>query len=170
MRILLGPGAMGHADSMAPYVSGLRRRGFDAHAIDLPRGSAERAVPAFIEAARAAGPSGTVVGGGHSFGGRVAGLAATESDLAGLVLFSYPLHPPGRPSLDRAAHWPGIRCRALLICGDRDEYARPDLLKAALPSMPRGELAVMPGAGHGLSGHLETALDLAARFLSTLCP
>ena len=46
-RIFLGHGASGTAASMAPFVDGLRRRGFDATAIDLPKRKAEDAVPAF---------------------------------------------------------------------------------------------------------------------------
>ena len=92
----LGHGASGSSASMAPFVDGLERRGFAATAIDLPKRKAEDAVPAFHAVVpRAAG----VVVGGHSYGGRVASLAAAEpgAPYAALVLFSYPLHPPGAP-------------------------------------------------------------------------
>ncbi len=85
---------------MAPFVTGLRRRGLDVVAIDLPRRKAEDALPAFHHVV----PSGAdVVVGGHSYGGRVASLAAAEPDAPyrALVLFSYPLHPPGTTRADR---------------------------------------------------------------------
>src|SRR5262245_4027871 len=99
LRIFLGHGASGTSASMAPFVRGLERRGLRATAIDLPRRKAEEAVPAFHQVVPRA--DGIVVG-GHSYGGRVASLAAAEpgAPYAALVLFSYPLHPPGRP--DRA--------------------------------------------------------------------
>ena len=86
---------------MAPFVAGLRARGVSATAIDLPRRRAEDALPAFhlVVPSRP-----DVAVGGHSFGGRVASLAAAEpgAPYAGLVLFSYPLHPPGGPEWTRA--------------------------------------------------------------------
>ncbi len=109
LRCFLGHGASGSAASMAPFVSGLRERGVEAVAIDLPKRKAEDAVPAFHLVVPSAAD---VVVGGHSFGGRVASLAAAEpgAPYAALVLFSYPLHPPGstrthrRPDQPLAVH------------------------------------------------------------------
>jgi len=151
---------------MAPYVNGLLARGMDATAIDLPRRRAEDALPAFHLAV----PSeGHVVVGGQSYGGRVASLAAAEPDApyAALVLFSYPLHPPG--AHDRAdarvAHWPSIRCPVLLLSGGSDPFARIDLLQAAVPRLARAELVTYPGLGHTLKPVLEDVLDRTAAFL-----
>ena len=85
----LAHGASAGAASMRPHVSGLRARGLRAETVQLPRGSAERAVPAYRQAAPDATAS---IIGGHSFGGRVASLLAAEKTYAGLVLLSYPLH------------------------------------------------------------------------------
>src|SRR6266851_215126 len=85
---------IGNAASMKPYVVGFKRRGIDAVAVDLPRGGAEKAVPVFI---KTSGRGHEVAGGGQSFGGRVASMAAVEADFGGLILFSYPLHRPGFP-------------------------------------------------------------------------
>ena len=81
-----------------------------------------------------------VVVGGHSFGGRVASLAAAEPDApyAALVLFSYPFHPPGQPERTdaRIAHWPSIACPVLLLSGESDPFAQIDLLRAAVHLLP----------------------------------
>ena len=69
---------------MKPYVIGFKHRGIDAVAVDLPRGGAERAVPVFI---KTSGRGHDVIGGGQSFGGRVASMAAVEADFGGLILF-----------------------------------------------------------------------------------
>jgi predicted alpha/beta-hydrolase family hydrolase len=159
--VVLGPGAFGEAESMREYVAGLRARGVEAAAVDLPRGAAARAVPAFL----AACPEGRLVAGGHSFGGRVASLAALERDFAGLVLFSYPLRKAWR---QRTQHWAEIGCPVLILNGEEDELAPLDDLRRALPLLRQGRLLTFPGAGHGLGAALPAALDEAARFVATL--
>src|SRR6184192_4677120 len=131
MRVVLGHGASGNAASMKPYVVGFKRRGIDALAVDLPKSNAERAVQVFVE------QSGRdVVCGGQSYGGRMASMAAVEADFAGLVLFSYPLHRPGFPDQLRTEHWPQIRCPTLFLSGDRDPFARIELLQEKIKLIP----------------------------------
>jgi predicted alpha/beta-hydrolase family hydrolase len=166
LRCFLGHGASGSAASMAPFVAGLRRRGVEAVAIDLPRRKAEDAVPAF----HAVVPSAVDVAvGGHSYGGRVASLAAAEpgAPYAGLVLFSYPLHPPGAPERTEAriSHWPSIRCPVLLLSGESDPFARIELLRTGIGLLEHAELVTYPRLGHTLKPVLDDALDRAAAFL-----
>ena len=154
---------------MAPFVDGLRTRGLVATAIDLPKRRAEDALPAFHLVV----PSATdVVIGGHSYGGRVASLAAAEPDApyAGLVLFSYPLHPPGAPdrTAARTAHWPAIACPVLLLSGESDPFARIELLRATVPLLRDAELITWARLGHGLRPVLDEALDRVAAFLRAL--
>ena len=162
MRIVLGHGASGNAASMKPYVEGFKRRGIDGVAVDLPRGNAEKAVPVFI---KTSGRGHDVVGGGQSFGGRVASMAAVEADFGGLVLFSYPLHRPGFPDQLRTEHWRRIKCPTLFLSGDRDPFARLDLLKEKIKLIKGSRLVVFKGQGHGLLAVLDDALDTAVDFL-----
>jgi hypothetical protein len=162
MRVTLGHGASGDAASMKPYVVGFKKRGIDAVAVDLPRGGAEKAVPVFI---RTSGRGHEVVGGGQSFGGRVASMAAVEADFGGLVLFSYPLHRPGFTDQMRIAHFHSIRCPTLFMSGDRDPFARIDLLKEMVKLVPHSRLEIFKGQGHGLLKVLDQALDVAADFI-----
>jgi len=171
IRCFLGHGASGSSASMAPFVTGLRARGVTATAIDLPRRKAEEAVPAFHLVV----PSATNVAvGGHSYGGRVASLAAAEpgAPYAGLVLFSYPLHPPGAAERTEAriAHWSAIHCPVLLLSGESDPFARIDLLRASVSKLQRAELVTYPRLGHTLKPVLEDVLDRAATFLLGLSP
>ncbi|MBF8290114.1 MAG: hypothetical protein HW391_1082 [Chloroflexi bacterium] len=165
-RIYLGHGASGDATSMAPFVAGLERRGIAAVAVDLPRRRAEDAVSAW----RATVPDdlGVAVG-GHSYGGRVASLAAAEpgTSYAALVLFSYPLHPPGSPERTEAriAHWPRIACPVLLLSGESDPFARIELLRTAVGLLPDARLVTYPRLGHTLRPVLDDALDRVAAFL-----
>jgi predicted alpha/beta-hydrolase family hydrolase len=156
---------------MKPFVDGLRARGFGAEAVDLPKRKAEEVVSVW----RAAVPDGPGIAvGGHSFGGRVASLAAAEPDTTyeALVLFSYPLHPPGKPenTAARIAHWPKIRCPVLLLSGEADPFAQVKLLRDAVKLLPRHELVTWPGLGHGVKPVLDDALDRVAAFLREIAP
>ena len=165
MKVVLGHGASGNAASMKPYVVGFKSRGIDAMAVDLPRGGAERAVPVFI---KASGHGHEVIGGGQSFGGRVASMAAIEADFGGLILFSYPLHRPGFTDQRRTAHLPSIRCPTLFLSGDRDPFAQIDLLKESVKLVSNSKLVIFKGQGHGLLAVLDEALDVAADFIKSI--
>jgi predicted alpha/beta-hydrolase family hydrolase len=169
VRIYLGHGASGTAASMAPFVDGLVQRGIAAQAIDLPKRRAENAVAALRQIVP---NQADIAIGGHSYGGRVASLAAAGEDAAwsALVLFSYPLHPPGAPERAdaRISHWPAIRCPVLLLSGESDPFARLDLLRAAVALLPRAELVTYPRLGHTLRPQLDDVLDRTAAFLGRI--
>jgi predicted alpha/beta-hydrolase family hydrolase len=168
MKVLLGHGASGNAASMSPFVDGLRRRGIDAGAVDLPKRKAEDAVPVWRDAV----PDGpATVAGGHSYGGRVASLAAAAgAGYAGLVLFSFPLHPPGQPNRTepRIAHFPSIECPVLFLSGESDPFARIELLRAAVEKIPRATVVTYPRLGHTLKPVLEDVLDRVRSFVEEL--
>ena len=91
--------------------------------------------------------------GGHSYGGRQSSmLLAEESDLAaGLVLLSYPLHPPRRPEQQRTAHLPDLRTPTLFVHGTRDAFGMIEELEQAIKMIPaRTKLIAVEGAGHDL--------------------
>ena len=117
--------------------------------------------------------AGPVYLGGQSYGGRQATmLAADEPDVAqGLLLFSYPLHPPGKPERLRIEHFPRLRIPALFVHGSRDPFGAIAELREAVAQIP-GPSQIMPveAAGHDLRrgrfdlGAVATAfLALAAR-------
>ena len=174
VRFYVAHGASGSSASMRAHVEGLKRRGIDAIAIDLPVKKAEDAVPTFRTIVPDAPGNGDarITAGGQSYGGRVATLAAAAdgTDYAGIVCFSYPLHPPGKPEQAeaRTKHWPAIRCPVLLLSGEADPFARIELLRAAVPLLRNGELHTYPKLGHTLKPVLEDALDRAAEFLLKL--
>ncbi len=120
-----------------------------------PRGSAERdqqGLAAAVAAVRRQS-SGRVFLGGHSYGGRQASmLAADQPGLAdGLLLLSYPLHPPQKPNELRTAHFPRLQTPALFVSGTCDGFGSVDELGLALTLIPaRTELLTVNGAGHEL--------------------
>ncbi len=169
LTVRLAHGASGSAAAMRPWTDGLTKRGFAAEPVQLPRGSAERAIPAYRQAAP---PDGATVIGGQSFGGRVASLLAADETPAGLVLLCYPLHRPGHPetTAERTAHWPRITCPVLLLSGERDPFATIALLRTAVGLLPDAELVTYPGIGHGLNAVRDDALDRIAAWLGRLTP
>ena len=97
--------------------------------------------------------AGRVFLGGQSYGGRQASvLAASEPSLAsGLLLLSYPLHPPGRAVDWRTAHFPSLHTPALFVSGAKDAFGSIGELKTAIRLIPaKTELIPVPGAGHSL--------------------
>jgi predicted alpha/beta-hydrolase family hydrolase len=97
---------------------------------------------------------GRVFLGGHSYGGRQATmLTADDPDLAaGLLLLSYPLHPPRKPEQRRIQHLPNQRTPALFIHGTRDPFGSIAEMEEALKLIPaRTRLFPVEGAGHDLS-------------------
>jgi predicted alpha/beta-hydrolase family hydrolase len=93
--------------------------------------------------------------GGKSMGGRIASHVAAAWDtslgeLAGLIFFGYPLHPPGRPDQLRSAHLPRITAPMLFIQGARDSFGTPDELQPILASLPSATLVPIEGGDHSL--------------------
>ncbi len=153
-----GAGAPQRHPWMVAAARGLARRGVTAVTFDFPYMAATRKLPDrapvleacwldVIDSVRARVPAGTPLFiGGKSMGGRMATHvaahhAARASDLAGLVLLGYPLHPPGRPGQRRDAHLPSVRVPALFVQGTRDAFGGPDDLAPALA--PLGALATV---------------------------
>ncbi len=89
--------------------------------------------------------------GGHSFGGRMASHAVIDEALQprGLVFCSFPLHPAGKPSANRAAHLAEIRQPMLFLSGTRDALADGELLEEVVSGLPSAQLHWLETADHG---------------------
>jgi hypothetical protein len=95
--------------------------------------------------------------GGHSYGGRQSSMLCAElikegpNLIAGLLLLSYPLHPPRRPEQQRTQHLPDLHTPALFVSGTRDPFGTIDELERALKMIPaKTKLLTVEGAGHDL--------------------
>ena len=91
--------------------------------------------------------------GGHSYGGRQSTmLCAEEPNLVeGLLLLSYPLHPPRKPDQLRTQHLPNLRTPSLFVEGDRDPFGSIEEMEAALKLiLAKTQLLKVEGAGHDL--------------------
>ncbi len=150
-----------------PYMENNRKR-------PDPPAVAVAAVRAAVDAGVTAMPGVPLLAGGKSFGGRMTSTAAAASPLAavrGLVFLGYPLHPPGKPGVERAAHLTSIRVPMLFLQGTRDDFAQPDLLRDTILRLGRlATLHLVPDGDHSFgvrkaSGHDPATVlpDLASR-------
>jgi hypothetical protein len=116
---------------------------------------------------------GKLVLGGRSMGGRICSMAVADEEAplraAGLVLVSYPLHPPGKPESLRVEHLPRISVPCLFVHGTRDPFGTPDELQACTASIPGDVTHVwIDGAGHDLRGGDRTVATAVADWVVAL--
>ncbi len=137
----------------APKLIAEVRSGAEAFAADLGATTAE------------------LVLGGRSMGGRMCSMAVAEGlPAAGLVLLSYPLHPPGRPDRLRVEHFGDVNVPALFVNGDRDPFGTPDEFAVHLGAIA-GEVTVhwLEGQGHDPRPRVDTEIVAAVgAFLAEL--
>ena len=158
-----GAGAGMAHKAMAATAEGLAERGVATLRYNFPymeRGSkrpdspalAHQAVRAAVAKAGELAAGLPLFAGGRSFGGRMtsqaqAGLAL--SGVRGLVFFAFPLHAPGKPGVERAAHLSEIKVPMLFLQGTNDEFARLDLLNETVAGLgPRASLTLAQFADH----------------------
>ena len=95
--------------------------------------------------------------GGHSYGGRQSSMLCAElfkeaPDLvAGLLLLSYPLHPPRKPEQQRTQHLPDLHTPSIFVSGTRDPFGSIAEIEQAMKMIPaKTKLVPIEGAGHDL--------------------
>jgi uncharacterized protein len=107
--------------------------------------------------------------GGQSYGGRQASMLAAETPglVDRLLLLSYPLHAPGKPTQLRTAHFPGLQIPTLFVHGSRDPFGTLDELKSAITLIPASvQLLEIEGVGHDLGrDRIAVAARIVAAFL-----
>lgn len=159
--VLLAPGAGADRDHHTLVSVGEALAPLPVERMDFPARRAGRkgvdrapvAIAAVVEEARALVGTARIranrlVLGGRSFGGRMCSLAVADGlPAAGLVLLSYPLHPPGRPENLRVDHFPALDVPCLFISGEKDPFGTPTEFEHHLERIPGDvEFIVVPGA------------------------
>jgi len=142
---------------------------------------AHKAVRAAVAEARRLAPNLPLFAGGRSFGGRMSSQAqalAPLPNVAGLVFFAFPLHPAGKPGIDRAKHLDDVKIPMLFLQGTHDALAELDLLKGVVKHLgKRATLHLAENADHSFhvpakAGRkdaevLAEILDVAAAWMSS---
>ena len=112
---------------------------------------------------------GQLVVGGRSMGGRAASMAIAEGlDVGGLLLLSYPLHPPGKPEKLRVEHFPLVGSPVLLIQGRRDPFGKPDEFAQHLPALAGPLTELWIDANHGPKKFDDEIVETVSRWLAEL--
>ena len=158
-----GAGAGMTHKAMAATADGLAERGVATLRYQFPymeKGGKRVDPPPVAHAAvRAAATEGLrraggapLFAGGRSFGGRMTSQAQALAPLEGvrgLVFFAFPLHPAGKPSIERAAHLAEVRVPMLFLQGTKDALAELDLLQPTVAGLgERATLELAPEADH----------------------
>ena len=158
---MLAHGAGGHKDHphMLALAEALASAGLKPVRFNFPYRDEGRSFPDRMpvlveryraEAARSGGKSPILAG--HSMGTRAAvALAAEGHPCRGLVLFSYPLHPPGQPGKLRLDHLQDLRVPVLSISGNRDTFCTPKLMDKAVGGIRNWTHVWIDKADHGLT-------------------
>jgi hypothetical protein len=115
--------------------------------------------------------------GGRSMGGRICSMAVAEGleaggvDVVGLLLISYPLHPPGRPEKMRTDHFAQLDVACLFVSGTRDAFGSPAEMEEATRSIP-GPVTHrwIEGKDHGLRGADTSVIPIALEWVGSLQP
>jgi predicted alpha/beta-hydrolase family hydrolase len=159
--LLLTPGASATREQPALVAldEAVSALGVTVERMDFPYTQAGRRAPdrppVLLDAVRAGAARLGVVDlylGGRSMGGRICSMAVADGlGARGLVLVSYPLHPPGKPDKLRTEHFPRLEVPCLFVSGTKDTFGRPDELEAATAAIP-GEVTHVwiEGGDHGL--------------------
>ena len=138
-----------------------------------PSGSATADMAGIVEAVTAvrALADGPVIAGGHSYGGRLTSMAVADGlQVDVLTLFSYPLHPPGKPERARTEHLPRITVPTVFTHGTADPFGTLDELRSAA-DLVAGPTEIVEGTGarHDLNSKKfdvpALAVDAALRML-----
>ncbi|MBV8181533.1 MAG: alpha/beta hydrolase [Mycobacterium sp.] len=114
---------------------------------------------------------GPLIAGGHSYGGRQTSMvvAAKEAQVNVLTLFSYPVHPPGKPERAHTEHLPDIAAPTVFTHGTSDPFGTLDEVRAAAALIPAPtQIVEIAGARHDLGSKTVDVPALAVDAALTL--
>jgi predicted alpha/beta-hydrolase family hydrolase len=124
---------------------------------------AHETIAAAISHAHKSYPSLRLFASGKSFGGRMTSqyLAGHHlPEVEGIIFYGFPLHPPGKPSTDRAEHLQKVLVRMLFLQGTRDELASWDLIQSVCATLPKAKLLKIEGANHAFKAGKTDVMSL----------
>ena len=128
-----------------------------------PPAIAHKTIEAAITKAKELFPKLPLFVSGKSFGGRMSSqyLASHHDDsVNGIIFYGFPLHPPGKPSVDRAEHLKDVKIPMLFLQGTRDELATWDLIESVCASLPLAKLVKIEGADHSFKAGKQNVIQL----------
>jgi uncharacterized protein len=126
---------------------------------------AHQTIEAAISKAQKLFPELPLFASGKSFGGRMTSqYLSTNHDTAvkGIIFYGFPLHPPGKPSTERAEHLKDIKIPMLFLQGTKDELATWKLIEPLCASLPLAQLVKIEGANHAFKAGKQNIIQMLA--------
>jgi uncharacterized protein len=120
---------------------------------------AHKTIEAAIAKAGSLFPKLSLFASGKSFGGRMTSQYISENatDVEGIVFYGFPLHAPGKPSIERGDHLKKVKIPMLFLQGTRDEFGGRELIQKVTKPLRMAKLVSIEGANHGFkAGKLNT--------------
>lgn len=174
MTIAHGAGAGMHHSFMVTLAQSLAEEGIATLRFNFPftenkKGRpdspavAHQTIEAVILKAQKLFPKLPLFAAGKSFGGRMTSqyLAAhPNTTVRGIIFYGFPLHAPGKPSLERGEHLKDVKSPMLFLQGSKDEFATWKLISKVCSSLPLAELIKIEGANHGFKAGKQDIIKL----------
>ena len=126
---------------------------------------AHKAIEAAMNKVQKLFPSLPIFVSGKSFGGRMSSqylAMQTAADVKGIIFFGFPLHAPGKPSIERAEHLKSVAVPMLFLQGTRDELASYALIEKVCASLPLATLKTIEGANHAFKAGKQNVMPILA--------
>jgi len=120
-------------------------------------------IEAAIKKARELNPKLALFVSGKSFGGRMSSQYLAENpdpSVKGIIFYGFPLHPSGKPSIERADHLKALKIPMLFLQGSRDTLAEWELIKTVTDSLRKATLVKLEGADHSFKAGKNDVMSL----------
>jgi predicted alpha/beta-hydrolase family hydrolase len=103
---------------------------------------------------------------GKSFGGRMSSQYVSmhhNAKVKGIIFYGFPLHPSGKPSVERAEHLKDVKVQMLFLQGTKDELATWNLIESVCASLPLATLIKIEGADHSFKAGKKNIIELLVK-------
>lgn len=130
---------------------------------------AHKSVEAAIRKAAELLPALPLFVGGKSFGGRMTSQFLSgheEHAVRGIIFVGFPLHPQGKPSIERADHLQKVKTPMLFLQGSKDALAEWNLVQGVCSSLASSTLIQLAGADHAFKMPKQNAIPILADYIS----
>lgn len=127
---------------------------------------AHQTIAAAIGHARASFPALPLFISGKSFGGRMTSQylsTGSHPEVKGIIFYGFPLHPAGKPAIERAEHLKDVKTDMLFLQGTKDELASWDLIQSVCASLPKASLVKIEGANHMFKAGKQDVMSLLVK-------
>jgi len=127
---------------------------------------AHQTIEAAIHKTRDLFPDLPLFASGKSFGGRMSSqYLATHDDapVKGIIFYGFPLHPAGKPSIERAEHLKEVKVPKLFLQGTKDTLAQWDLIESVCASLKKAKLVKLEGADHSFKAGKQDTMSMLVK-------